>query len=331
MSDILLLSQAQLKRCIKLDKTLHDVIERAFASLEDVGVVMPPVLSMAMPAINAEVDIKTAFVPNLPGFAIKASPGFFDNPAKGLPSLNGFMVVLSSTTGEVQGVLLDNGYLTDLRTAAAGGVAARYLAPQDVPTAGIIGAGVQAKLQAEALMIERPVGEFLVWSRDFDKAGQFAYAMASEWAVPVKAVDDREMLVRQSQVVLTTTPSKQPLIEADWLHPGLHITAMGSDAPEKCELAPSIFLQADLFVVDRLQQSLERGELRVPLVEQKRQMKATPVELAQLCLGQHAGRTEPEQITVADLTGTGIQDTAIANLALKLAHEQQLGTVMPNA
>ncbi|MDO6461068.1 ornithine cyclodeaminase family protein [Granulosicoccaceae sp. 1_MG-2023] len=330
MGDILVLNESQLRACVTLDRALIDEISQAFACLAGEGVVMPPVLSMAMPALNAEVDIKTAYVPGLPGFAIKASPGFFNNPAAGLPSLGGFMVVLSAVTGQVQAVLLDNGYLTDLRTAAAGGVAARYLAPEQVPVAGIIGAGVQADLQARALMLERPVGEFRVWARDADKAAAFAEGAARRWGRPVSVCADRAVLVRESQVLLTTTASRQPLLEADWLHPGLHITAMGADAPDKTELAPAVAEAADVFVVDRLSQSLERGELRVPLVEQKRRLRQAPVELAELCRQARSGRPSPQAVTVADLTGTGIQDTAIANLALRIAAGRAIGTMIEN-
>ena len=107
---------------VGLDLALVDVIERAFAALQAGGVVMPPILSMDLAEANGEVDVKTAYIPGFDGFAIKVSPGFFDNPALGLPSLNGLMILFSAQTGLVQAVFLDNGYLTDLRTAAAGGL-----------------------------------------------------------------------------------------------------------------------------------------------------------------------------------------------------------------
>ena len=116
MSDILVLSEEQLRERIHLSPAMIDVIEKAFATLAGGGVVMPPVMSMHMPDVNGELDVKTAYVPGLPGFAVKLSPGFFDNPSKGLPSTSGLMVVLSAETGRVRAVLLDNGYLTDLRS-----------------------------------------------------------------------------------------------------------------------------------------------------------------------------------------------------------------------
>jgi ornithine cyclodeaminase/alanine dehydrogenase-like protein (mu-crystallin family) len=145
--DIRIVTEAELREAVTLDLALVDVIERAFVALSEGGVVMPPVLSMDLPQSNGEVDVKTAVIPGVESFAIKVSPGFFDNPKIGLPSLNGLMILFSATTGLVEAVFLDNGYLTDLRTAAAGAVAARHLAPTNVETAGVIGAGVQARLQ----------------------------------------------------------------------------------------------------------------------------------------------------------------------------------------
>ena len=117
---------------------------------------MPKVLSMALPAVNGEVDVKTAWIPGFDGFAIKVSPGFFDNPKRGLASLNGLMILLSASTGLVEAVFLDNGYLTDVRTAAAGAVAARHMAPATIETAGVLGTGVQARLQIAAARARKP-------------------------------------------------------------------------------------------------------------------------------------------------------------------------------
>lgn len=330
MPDITLLTETELRRCVTLDSMLIDVIDTAFASLCSESVIMPPVLSMDLPMVNGEVDVKTAYVPGLDTFAIKISPGFFDNPAKGLPSLNGLMVNFAADTGLVRSVLLDNGYLTDLRTAAAGGVAARHLAPHRVPVAGVIGTGVQAELQLRALLLEREVDDILVWGRDSHKAREFAERMQTMTAKPVQAVTDRAALVRESTVVITTTPSRQPLIDAAWLHPGLHITAMGSDAPDKNELDPQILREADRLVVDRITQSIERGEMRAAIESGAITADHPADELGLLCAGQAVGRSDKHQVTVCDLTGTGIQDTAIADHVQRLAIEQQLGQLIRN-
>ena len=133
---MLVLTEPDLRQIVRLDDSVVACVEDAFAALATKAVVMPPILRLDIAEHRGEVDVKTAYVPGLDGFAIKVSPGFFDNPKLGLPSLNGLMVLLSATTGLVEALLLDNGYLTDVRTAAAGAVAARHLSKPDARHGG---------------------------------------------------------------------------------------------------------------------------------------------------------------------------------------------------
>ena len=153
MPDIKLLTQAELRQLVPLDLNAVVCVEAGFKKLASGLVVMPPILSMAIAEYNGEVDVKTAYVPGISSFAIKISPGFFDNPSLGLPSTSGLMAVFLTQTGMLKALLLDNGYLTDVRTAAAGAVAAKYLARQNSETAAILGAGTQAKLQLKVLTL----------------------------------------------------------------------------------------------------------------------------------------------------------------------------------
>ncbi len=328
MPDITILTEAELRGCVALDREAVAVVEQAFAALAGGDVVMPPILSMAIAAANGEVDVKTAYVPGLDGFAIKVSPGFFDNPKLGLPSLNGLMILLSAQTGIVQAVLLDNGYLTDVRTAAAGAVAAKHLAPDRVETAGVLGAGVQAELQIRALALVRDFDRLLVWARDPAKAAAYAERMTGQLGKPVAVADSAEACVRESQVVVATTPSRTPLIRAEWLHPGLHITAMGSDSAEKNELDPRVLPAADRFVCDRRSQSETLGELRAALAAGTVDPSFPVEEIGPICAGSAAGRTDADAITVCDLTGTGVQDTAIATHAFRAARAAGMGQVI---
>src|SRR6056297_1574241 len=183
--DIRILTEAELREAVALDIETIDVIEQAFTALAGGDVVMPPIMSMDLPAANGEVDVKTAYIPGFEGFAIKVSPGFFDNPKLGLASLNGLMILFSAKTGLVEAVYLDNGYLTDIRTAAAGAVAARHLAQETVETAGVIGTGVQARLQMKAAHLARPFKTLLVWGRDAAKAKVCADDLAADLDVDV--------------------------------------------------------------------------------------------------------------------------------------------------
>ncbi len=320
--DIKILKKDELRRIVGIDLPMIEVVEQAFAALAEGQVIMPPILSMRLDAVNADVDVKTAYIQGFDGFAIKMSPGFFDNPKIGLPSTSGLMVLFSATTGMVQAVLLDRGYLTDLRTAAAGAVAAKYLAPE-VHIAGVIGTGVQARVQMQAAHLVRPFEAALVWGRDADKAESCAADLAKSLGIPVEATIDREGLVRQSQLVVTTTPSRAPLIEAEWLHPGLHITAMGSDTHGKVEVSPAALAAADLYVPDHLGQCAELGEL-APAIKAGLMPATGHPELGQIVTGRYKGRGAESDVTIADLTGTGAQDTAIATYALKRAKAQGL-------
>lgn len=309
--DIAVLSEVELRALVPLDRALIDVVERAFAALAGGQVVMPPILSMDLPMADGEVDVKTAFIPGFDGFAVKISTGFFGNAALGLPSLGGLMVLFSAQTGTVRAVFLDNGYLTDMRTAAAGAVAARHLAPAAVSVAGVIGTGLQARLQLRAAYMERRFGRALVWGRDAESAARCAADLAADLGIEVRATDDPAELVAQSQLVVTTTAARAPVLRAEWLHPGLHITAMGADAPEKNEIAPGALARADLYVADRVAQAEKLGELRSAL-ESGDWRGPRPPELGEIVTGAAPGRRGPSDITICDLTGTGAQDTAIA-------------------
>lgn len=323
---VIVLTEAELRQCITLDHEVISAIEAAFSQLAHGGVVMPPILRLDIPEHNGEVDVKTAYVPNVDSFAIKVSPGFFDNPKLGLPSLNGLMILLSAKTGLLEAILLDNGYLTNIRTGAAGAVAAKHLAHTDVETVGVIGAGKQARFQMMALKQIRDFKKIFVYSILPDEIKPYIEEMSAELGVDVIAAESEEALVRESQIVVTTTPSKSPHLKAEWLHPGLHITAMGSDAEEKQELFANVLGKADVVVCDKKTQAFRLGELHHALDKGILSPESKILELGDITSGKLVGRTNEGQVTICDLTGTGLQDTAIARLAFQKALRAGLGT-----
>lgn len=313
---VTILTETDLRALVPLDLAAVDCIEAAFAALATKAVAMPPVLRLDIPEHRGEVDVKTAYVPGIDHFAIKISPGFFGNPALGLPSTNGMMVVLSARTGLVEALLLDNGYLTDVRTAAAGAVAARHLAREDAQVAAVLGAGMQARMQLLALKLVRRIREVRVWARDPARAEVFAGEMSGTLEVPVTPVATAEAATKGADVILTTTPATSPILtNAD---PGTHITAMGSDAEHKNELAPALLARAT-YVADRLAQTRRLGELHHAVAAGLIPADKDFPELGQIVAGLAPGRPDAQAVTIADLTGTGIQDTAIAALALTRA------------
>lgn len=327
MTRMTVLSEKDLRAVVQLDVAAITCVEDAFRALATQPVAMPPILRLDIPEHRGEVDVKTAYVPGLDGFAVKISPGFFDNPKIGLASTNGMMVLLSSRTGLVQALLLDNGYLTDVRTAAAGAVAAKHLSREDASSATIIGAGMQARLQLEALMFVRPIKTASLWARDVSKAEAVARELTGKLGIPVRAESDAERAVRSAEIIVTTTPSEGPVVQAGWLEPGQHLTAMGSDAEHKNEIDPALFGRNIRYVADSLKQTRRLGELHHAIAAGFAGDQDDFAELGQIIAGQKPGRTGAQDLTFADLTGTGVQDTAIATLAFARAVAAGAGTV----
>ncbi|NER40618.1 cyclodeaminase [Bacillus megaterium NBRC 15308 = ATCC 14581] len=308
-------TEPELKQYIQLNLEAINIVEEGFTKLANNQVEMPPIMRIDLHDQNGEVDVKTAYVKEKDMFAIKISSGFFNNYQLGLPSGNGMMILMSTQTGVPQAILLDNGYLTEVRTAAAGAIASKYLSKKHVTTVGVIGAGSQARFQVRALKLVRDFSKVLVYARSTNRAKKYAQDMSLELGVEVKVVDSAEVVVRNCDTVITTTPATEPIIKAEWLHPGLHITAMGSDAEHKQELEAKVLARADKLVCDKKEQCARLGELHHALNQRIVTDNSPIIELGQLTSKEVRGRENDEQITVCDLTGTGVQDTAIALFA----------------
>ncbi|MBA2778360.1 cyclodeaminase [Billgrantia kenyensis] len=295
------------------DEALRQV-EAGFAALGRGEVVQPPILSMAMEEFNSEVDVKIAHIKGWQRYAIKVSSGAFDNPRRGLPSLSGLMMLFSAETGQVEAVLFDEGYLTMVRTALAGAIAARHLSREDSRRVGVIGAGEQAQRQVEALRLVRNVDILDVWARRREAAEAYAERMRSQ-GLTVTVRDSIHAACAQADIIITATPSREPLLHASDLPEGVHVTAMGSDSPGKRELDESVLTRADAFVCDTRGQSEHNGELKV-FAGQGREVPFTVHELGRVIERGDRLRNAEAAITLCDLTGTGVQDTAIAAFAL---------------
>lgn len=304
---------------IELDHDVITAIERAYERLSSETVEMPPVMQINNHEVQGQTCVKGALVPSQPAFAAKVSSIFPRNRDQNLPANSGLMVVFDSRTGMVQAILLDNGYLTQVRTAAGGAVAAKHLARENVKTVGIIGAGKQARMQAEALTLVRDYKQALIWSRSKANSEALASHLTDKLGISAKASEQAEHVVRESDVVITATSAREPVVMADWLHPGLHITAMGSDAAHKNELQPQVLTKATSYVCDSRKQCEMLGELH-HAIEAGLEREITSIhELGEVVAGHKKARRQDSDITVCDLTGVGVQDTAIALLALDKA------------
>ncbi len=321
---MLILNKNQIIQHVQLNEELIPIIEEAFVSLSKGSVVMPPIMRIDIEKYHGESDIKAAYIEGLDSFAIKIASGFFDNPKLGLPSSNGLMVLLDSQTGIVKSVLLDEGYLTDTRTAIAGAIATKYLSNQNANSVGIIGAGIQARLQLKSIMLVRKINKITVWARDKIKANQFLDSF-KDLEVDLHMASSCKELASLSEIIVTTTPSNKPLLEFDWIKKGTHITAMGSDAEHKNEIDPLMLRYCDQYVPDNQSQTSALGELHHALKKNLISSQEKFNDLGDIINDPNLGRKNKEDITICDLTGTGVQDTAIARFTFNLCKKNNLG------
>jgi ornithine cyclodeaminase len=320
-----ILTESELRKCVQLNQEAITAVEGGFTALAEGRATIPPIVRVDVHDHNGEVDVKTAYLQGLDYFAIKIASGFFDNRKLGLPTGSGMMVLMNAKIGVPEAVLLDNGYLTDLRTGAAGAIAAKNLAPENPGTVGVIGSGMQARYQMRALKLVRDFDLLIVYGIDHEGVKGYAAEMGPELGVEVVICDFPEQLVRDSSVVVTTTPSKEPIVKADWIHPGLHITSMGSDSEDKQEIEATVMSRVDRLVCDKKSQCFRLGELHHALKAGIIKEDDEIYELGDLTSGKAAGRSTQDEITLCDLTGVGVQDTAIALLAYEKAQELGFG------
>jgi ornithine cyclodeaminase len=290
-------------------------IRDAFRADGEGRTAVPAVINLPIPGTRGEFHVKTAWVAGVPFIAVKVASGFYDNPALGLPTGSGMMALFDAATGMPVGLLFDNGFLTDIRTGAAGAVAADCLARRDVETVGVIGSGVQARHQVACLREVRRFRRLVAWS--IDRPGLEAYCteMRATYGLDTSVCASAEEVCRAADILITATPSHEPMVRATWLKPGLHVTAVGSDTPGKQELDADCLARADVVVVDRLSQCARFGELSRAIAAGLLREEDVRGQLGEIVAGRKPGRTRDDEITICDLTGVGFQDTAIAALA----------------
>ena len=287
-------------------------IESGFKAYSNDLVVVPPVGELSFQSPPGDVHIKYGYIKGDEVYVIKIASGFYKNTSTGLPAGNGMMLVFNQKTGQPVAMLQDECYLTDIRTAVAGAITAKYLAPKHVECIGIVGTGVQARLQLQYLRDIIECNNVIVWGRSSDALSDYKEAM-TKYGYKIKTATDISDIIDYCQLIVTCTPSEEVLINR--VNPGTHITAMGSDTIDKRELSSDVLLQADIVVTDSRSQSKERGEIYQASKDGFSVNGTT--ELGEIILGTAQSRTQQEQITIADLTGVAVQDIQISKAILK--------------
>jgi ornithine cyclodeaminase len=301
----LVLTETEIRSLLTPELALA-AVRAAFIAQARGQAIIPDVLHMDLPSRRGEIHAKGAYLEHASTWCLKAASAFYDNPQRGLPIATGVSLALSAETG------------------AAGALAADLLAPRSVRRVLVVGSGVQARYQLEALLGVRQPEGVTVYSRTREHAARYAQEMTAAHKLPVDVADSLADAVASADVIVMTTPSRTPLVRAAWLKPGTHITAMGSDLPGKQELEVAVLRRADVLVVDHVGQAETQGELQHALDDGMIDSSKV-VTLGELAAGDRPGRTGPSDVTVADLTGVGIQDTAVADLSVTRAEQSGIG------
>ena len=312
-----ILSLEQIKEKIDIQQIITDQIE-GFKAYSKGNVNIPPVGYLDIPEAQGEYHLKYGMLLGDDVFVVKLAGGFYQNPKLyNIPSVQGMMIVFSAKTGEPLVLLNDGGYLTNLRTAIAGLLAAMHLAPKPLHAIGIIGTGLQARMQLQILKEWTKCRILWVWGRDTKSVNSYRQDMTME-GFQVNQGKCPSEVAKNCNLLITVTPSHIPLLTDRDIQPGTHITAVGADSPYKQELDPEIFARADICVVDSKIQCLDHGEISHAI--NKGIIQADKIlELGQIMENPESGRNykHPDQITVCDLTGVAFQDIQIAKSIAK--------------
>jgi ornithine cyclodeaminase len=290
------------------------LMEDAFAAFSRREAVVPVPGELLFQDPPGEVHIKSGYFTKGDTYVIKIASGFWNNPAKGLSSSDGLLLVFKKDTGELAAVLNDRGRLTDLRTAAAGAVAAKHLAPADVDTIGVIGTGIQADLQAQLLQDVRPCRNIVVWGRNEDHVATYVSRMEGK-GFRVQVAQSPSEVAERSRLIITATASSTPLLQWADVRPGTHITAIGADSADKQELHEEIIHNADLVVTDSRSQAASRGELGHAFANDASAIDQV-AEIGEIVSGAARARSAAHEVTVATFSGLAVQDIAIASAVL---------------
>jgi alanine dehydrogenase len=318
----LVLTGSQVMQVLDMDLALV-AVEEAFRAYGEGRVNMPPkaYLTLAQGDFRAMYGEIFLFFDHICGLKwVNVHPG---NPARGLLTVMAKIILNDPDTG-LEFADLDGTHITDYRTGASGGVAARHLARPDATRLGLIGAGVQARTQVAAIIKVRPIKEIVVYDRHLTCSRPFAEKMAAMYGIAVRPTENPADAVTGMDIVVTTTPSLTPVVQREWVSPGTHINAIGADAAGKQELVAAILAAAKV-VVDDWAQASHSGEINVPLARGELTPEQIYGSLGDIVAGKMPGRENPEEITVFDSTGLIIQDLALGLAVYQRAKERGLG------
>lgn len=326
MSEIIILSQNEVKSCLPMSEAIRAVREAYIAFARGL-VKMPPVMHLDVSQYNGEVDIKSGYIEDLGLIGTKIASGYYENYKLGLPPGIAVIILMDLKTS-IPLAIMDGTYVTAYRTGAAGAVAAKALARKDSKIIGIVGAGTQARMQILALREVFSLKKIKVWDINTTERDRYVEEMSEQLKIPIEAAEDVKNAVIEADIIVTVTPSRKALVMEEWIQEGVHINAIGADGPGKQELDPFIVKRADKVVVDSLNQCRIIGEIQHALSDGLIIEDDVYAEIGQILIGEKKGRESNEEITLFDATGLAAQDIAAANIVFKQAKEKGIGRVV---
>jgi alanine dehydrogenase len=306
-ADILFLNQKDIKSIIT-PRDAFDAVEYAFRMHAQKKVQMPAKIYLDYAGYKGDLRAMPAYIMPLGASGVKIVNSHANNYKFGLPSVMAIFVLIDPGTGRPLSIM-DATYFTDMRTGAAGAVAAKYLSKKNASVLGLVGAGRQAAAQLAAIAKIRKIKLVKVCAKTTKEAQTFANRMKKITGIPVQPCGIQE--VCDADIISTTTPSRKPVVRDAWIKPGAHINAIGADAPGKQELETRILKRARVFV-DDFNQAAHSGEVNVGIGTSRITIKDIQGELGEVLMGKKKGRTSDKDITVFDSTGLAVQDVSLA-------------------
>jgi alanine dehydrogenase len=302
-----------------------DVLEQSFRELGAGEAVMPTRIAINVQAANGFVLAMPAYLRRTGALGLKVVSSYPDNPrAFGIPTIQAAILYYNVSTGECL-ALMEGTYITALRTGATSGLATKYLASTGSHVAGVIGSGVQAETQLEAVCSVRTITHARVYSPTPAHAAAFAARMSGRLGIEVRSVGEAKQAAEESSIVITATSSKTPVLNGRWLSAGTHVNAVGSHTADARELDGEA-VQKSKLVVDSWEAALqEAGDLLIPIAEGLISKTDIYAELADLATGRKPGRTSPREITAFKSVGLAIEDIAVARLVYERAKTSGAG------
>ena len=335
MFNIRVLSQEQIKPIVSI-KDAVDAVENVYCLKAEGKTSVWPLVTYDFEVGVSDMDIKSGYIGGLNIIGMKSVSYFSRNSSVGLPNLIGVLTVYNAENGVPLGIM-DAGYITCIRTGAAGALGIKYLAREDATKLTMVGAGKQALYQMAAALVVRPnIDKIRIYdglsTENAENVAEDAVRLLEELGIDAsgacfEAVTDLEAAIRDSDIIVTTTPSREPIVMNDWVKPGTHFSCVGSDVSGKQEIDENILPRMKVYVDDRTQ-CINVGEIEIGIKKNVISPEDICGELGEVILGRKQGRTSKDDITLFDTTGMAIQDLVTAKKVLDIAEEKEIGTIV---